>query len=405
VDGEVIGEQAAVDQAAITGESMPVEVRVGDRVFAATLAQLGSLRIHAHQIGPETTFGRVVRLVEEAETHRGSVQRLADRFSAYFLPVVAFIAVLTFLIWHDPLATAAVLVVACSCSFALATPIAMLATVGAKARRGLLIKGGKYVETLARADVLLLDKTGTLTTGQPRITDVVPLNGRTTDEVLILAAGAERDSEHPLAEAVRVAARAHALSPLEPESFEALPGFGVRARINGRTVTAGGRRLIPSGAALDAVRDLEAQDKTALLVAEDDDLIGVLATADTIRPDVLPALNALRELGIERIELLTGDNERVAAALAEQFGIAYRANLLPEEKIAVVRDYQTRGHTVVMVGDGVNDAPALAQADAGIAMGVAGTDIAMEAAHVVLMREDWRLLPSYSEPPGAPCGS
>ena len=201
-DGEVIGGQATVDQAAITGESMPVEVRVGDRVLAAPLAQLGSLRIRAHQIGPETTFGRVVRLVEEAETHRGSIQRLADRFSTYFLPVVAFIAVLTFLTRRDTLATGAVLVVACSCSFALATPIAMLATVGANARRGLLIKGGKYVETLALADVLLLDKTGTLTTGQPRITDVVPLDGRTADEVLMLANGAERDSEHPLAEAV-----------------------------------------------------------------------------------------------------------------------------------------------------------------------------------------------------------
>ncbi len=393
VDGEVTSGQATIDQAAITGESMPVEVGAGDRVFAATLAQLGSLRIRTSQVGPETAFGRVVRLVEEAETHRGSVQRLADRFSGYFLPFVALIAVLTFLIRRDPLATAAVLVVACSCSFALATPIAMLATIGASAKRGLLIKGGKYVETLACADVLLLDKTGTLTTGAPQITDVVPLNGRTANEVLGLAATAERNSEHPLAGAVRIAARERAVPQLEPEAFEAIPGLGVRARINGRTVTAGSTRLVPGGATLDIVRNLEAQGKTTLLIAEDDDLIGVLAAADTIRPDVLPVLTTLRELGIGRIELLTGDNERVAAALAEQLGITYRANLLPEEKIAVVRDYQARGHTVVMVGDGVNDAPALAQADAGIAMGVAGTDIAIEAAHIVLMREDWRLVP------------
>lgn len=393
VDGEVSSGQATIDQAAITGESMPVEVGAGDRVFAATLAQFGSLHIRTSQVGSETAFGRVVRLVEEAETHRGTVQRLADRFSAYFLPVVALIAVLTFLIRRDPLATAAVLVVACSCSFALATPIAMLATIGASAKRGLLIKGGKYVETLARADVLLLDKTGTLTTGAPRITDVVPLNGRTADDVLSLAAAAERDSEHPLAEAVRIAAREHAVPQLEPEAFEAIPGLGVRARINGRTVTAGSSRLVPGGTTLDIVRNLEAQGKTTLLIAEDGDPIGVLAAADTIRPDVLPALAALRKLGIGRIELLTGDNERVAAALAGQLGIAYRANLLPEEKIAVVRDYQARGHTVVMVGDGVNDAPALAQADAGIAMGVAGTDIAIESAHIVLMREDWRLMP------------
>lgn len=393
VDGEVTSGQATIDQATITGESMPVEVGPGDEVFAATLAQLGSLRIRTSRVGTETAFGRVVRLVEEAETHRGNVQRLADRFSAYFLPVVALIAVLTFLFRRDPLATAAVLVVACSCAFALATPIAMLATIGASAKRGLLIKGGKYVETLARADVLLLDKTGTLTTGAPRIIDVVPLNGRTADDVLGLAATAERDSEHPLAEAVRIAARERAVPQLEPEAFEAIPGLGVRARINGRTVTAGSSRLIPGGATLDILRSLEAQGKTTLLIAEDDDLIGVLAAADTIRPDVLPSLAAMRELGIEQIELLTGDNEQVAAALAGQLGIAYRANLLPEEKIAVVRDYQARGHTVVMVGDGVNDAPALAQADAGIAMGVAGTDIAIEAAHIVLMREDWRLVP------------
>ncbi len=393
VDGEITSGQATIDQAAITGESMPVEVSAGDQVFAATLAQFGSLHIRTSQVGPETTFGRVVRMVEEAETHRGTVQRLADRFSAYFLPVVALIAVLTFLIRRDPLATAAVLVVACSCSFALATPIAMLATIGASAKRGLLIKGGKYVETLARADVLLLDKTGTLTTGAPRITDVVPFNGRTVDDVLGLAATAERDSEHPLAEAVRIAARERAAPELQPEAFEAIPGFGVRARINGRTVTAGSARLVASGARLDIVRSFEAEGKTTLLIAEDGDPIGVLAAADTVRPEVLPALDALRRLGIGRIELLTGDNERVAAALAGQLGIAYRANLLPEEKIAAVRDYQARGHTVVMVGDGVNDAPALAQADAGIAMGVAGTDIAIEAAHVVLMREDWRLVP------------
>ncbi len=393
VDGEITSGQATIDQAAITGESMPVEVSAGDQIFAATLAQFGSLRIRTSQVGPETTFGRVVRLVEEAETHRGTVQRLADRFSTYFLPIVALIAVLTFLIRRDPLATATVLVVACSCSFALATPIAMLATIGASARRGLLIKGGKYVETLARADVLLLDKTGTLTTGAPRITDVVPLSGRTATDVLGLAATAERDSEHPLAEAVRIAAREQAVPHLEPESFEAIPGLGVRARINGRTVTAGSARLVPGAAGLDIVLSLEAEGKTTLLIAEDGDPIGVLAAADTVRPEVLPTLDALRQLGIGRIELLTGDNERVAATLAGQLGIAYRANLLPEEKIAVVRDYQARGHIVVMVGDGVNDAPALAQADAGIAMGVAGTDIAIEAAHVVLMREDWRLVP------------
>ena len=207
VDGDVIDGQATVDQATITGESMPVEVGSGASVFAATIARLGHLRVRATHIGADTTFGRVIKMVEEAEAHRADIQRVADKFSAYYLPVVAGIATLTFLISRNPLSTAAVLVVACSCSFALATPIAMLASIGAGAKRGLLIKGGKYLELLARADVLLIDKTGTLTLGKPQVTDVIALNGLPESEILALAASAERYSEHPLAEAVRAAAR------------------------------------------------------------------------------------------------------------------------------------------------------------------------------------------------------
>ncbi|MCL5265562.1 MAG: cadmium-translocating P-type ATPase [Chloroflexi bacterium] len=393
VDGEVVDGHATVDQAAITGESMPVEVGPGARVFAATLARLGSLRVRVTQVGADTTFGRVVKMVEEAEAHRADVQRIADRFSAYFLPFVAGIAALTFLIRRDPLAAAAVLVVACSCSLALATPIAMLASVGAGAKRGLLIKGGKYLETLARANVLLIDKTGTLTLGQPQITDVIPLGGQHESEVLSLAASAERYSEHPLAEAVRDAARRRGLPVFEQEQFEAIPGHGVRARIDGSIVAVGNRRLIPQASSLTIVSELESQGKTLLFVARDGELAGVLAAADTLRPEVPASLAAVRALGVRDIELLTGDNERTAAALAERLGVRYRANLLPEEKIAIVKEYQAKGRTVVMVGDGVNDAPALAQADVGIAMGAAGTDVAIEAAHLALMREDWTLVP------------
>ncbi len=401
VDGEVIAGHATVDQATITGESMPVEVGPGAKVFATTpslrsgqaLTRLGSLRLRVTHVGPDTTFGRVVRMVEEAEAHRAEVQRIADRFSAYYLPVVAGIGALTLLIRRDPLATAAVLVVACSCSFALATPIAMLASVGAGARRGLLIKGGKYLESLARADVLLIDKTGTLTLGRPRITDLVSRNGISEDELLVLTASAERYSEHPLAEAVRAAAVGRGLSLDEPEQFEALPGLGVRARVGGSLITVGNRQMIREAASLPMIGELEAQGKTLLFVARDGEAVGVLAAADTLRPEVPTALAALRSLGVTRIELLTGDNERTAAALAKSVGVPYRANLLPEDKIAIVKQYQARGHTVVMVGDGVNDAPALAQAEVGIAMGVAGTDVAIEAAHVALMREDWTLVP------------
>ncbi len=393
VDGQVVSGQATIDQASITGESMPVEAGPGSKVFAATLASLGSLRVRATHVGADTTFGQVIRLVEGAEANRANVQRLADKFSAYYLPVVAGVAALTLLLRRDPLATAAVMVVACSCSFALATPIAMLASVGAAARRGILIKGGKYIEILTRADVLLVDKTGTLTLGRPEISDVVALNGLAQNDLLSLAASAEKYSEHPLAEAVRSAARAKALAVLEPQQFDALPGQGVRAQVAGKQVAVGSYRLLPAAEAVPAASALEAQGKTLLYVMQESQLVGLLAAADTGRPEVPAALAEARALGIQHIELLTGDNEATAAAMARRLGIGYRANMLPEDKIAVVKEYQAKGHTVIMVGDGVNDAPALAQADIGIAMGAAGSDVALEAAHIALMRDDWLLVP------------
>ncbi len=391
VDGEVIGGQATVNQAAITGESMPVEAGIGSKVFAATFAELGSLRVRVTHVGADTTFGKVIRLVEEAEAHRADVQRVADQFSGYFLPLVAAIALLTFLISRNPLSTAAVLVVACSCSLALATPIAMLASIGAAAKIGLLIKGGKYIETLARADVVLIDKTGTLTLGRPQLTDVIPLNGIPENEILTLAASAERYSEHPLAEAVRSEAQRRNLPLHEPQTFEAIPGAGVRAQINGSSISVGSQRMVET--TLTASADLEAQGKTALYVQKDGEVVGVMGAADTVRAEIPQSIAALRALGIKEIRILTGDNERVASTLAQKLGVNYRANLLPEDKIAIVREYQAQGHIVVMVGDGVNDAPALAQANIGIAMGAAGSDVALEAAHIALMREDWTLVP------------
>src|SRR5712691_8862624 len=393
VDGDITSGQATVNQATLTGESMPVEVSSGSRVFAATIATLGSIRLEVTQVGADTTFGRVITMVEEAEAHRAPVQRIADRFSAYFLPVVATIALVTFLVSRNPLAAAAVLVVACSCSFALATPIAMLASIGAAASRGLLIKGGKYLELLSRADVLLIDKTGTLTAGRPQITDLISLDGRSQTELLQLAGSCERYSEHPLAESVRTAALARNLSLYAAEHFEAVPGLGVRAEVNGVTVIVGNARMMASPAPVLITQELERQGKTLLLVEQADKLIGVLAAADTIRPEVPAAIERLRTLGISKIELLTGDNERTAEAQATALRISYRAQLLPEDKIRIVKEYQAQGHTVVMIGDGVNDAPALTQADVGIAMGVMGSDVALEAAHVALMREDWHLVP------------
>jgi Cd2+/Zn2+-exporting ATPase/Cu+-exporting ATPase len=395
VDGEVLAGHATIDQAAITGESMPVEAGPGSRVFAASFAQLGSVRVRAIGVGADTTFGRVIRLVEEADRHRAPVQRIADKFATWYLPVVVAIAVLTFAVSGNPLATAAVLMVACSCSFAIATPVAMIASIGASARRGLLIKGSKYVETLAKADVVLLDKTGTLTLGKPAITDVVALDEAFDSyRLLQLAATAERYSEHPLAAAVRDAAAARALRVGDPDGFQAIPGQGVRMRAaEGAVISVGSRRTLPEDAIPAIAAEFEAQGKTLLFVTRNDSVIGLLAARDIMRAEVPAALAELMTLGIVRIELLTGDNERTAAALASTLGIAYRANLLPEDKIAVVKAHQAEGRIVVMVGDGVNDAPALAQADVGIAMGAAGSPVAIEAAHIALMREDWRLVP------------
>lgn len=413
VDGEVISGHATIDQATITGESMPIEAGPGTHVYAATLASQGSLQVRATQIGPDSTYGKVIKLVEEAEAHQGDIQRLADKFSTYYLPVVFGVAILTFLIGRDPMATAAVLVVACSCAFALATPIAVLASVGAGAQKGVLIKGGKYLEILPSADVMLIDKTGTLTLGKPQITDIVPIFTESNPQdhdptiqeeipdpqarILALAASAERYSEHPLAEAVRQAASQRALHIEEVDEFEAIPGMGIRARLNGSTVTVGNQKLIErtTGQALELSEssELQAQGKSLLYVALDQNPIGFLAAADTLRQDVHEAIQAARSMGIDHIELLTGDNQRSAATLADELGIPFRAELLPEDKISIVKDYQTNGHTVIMVGDGVNDAPALAQADVGIAMGAARHGIAMEAAHVILMRQDWGLIP------------
>jgi Cd2+/Zn2+-exporting ATPase/Cu+-exporting ATPase len=308
------------------------------------------------------------------------------------------------------MATAAVLVVACSCAFALATPIAILASVGAGAKQGVLIKGGKYLEVLPNADVLLIDKTGTLTLGKPHITDITPIKMKPQknpdgpageqeiqSRLLVLAASAERYSEHPLAEAVRLEASQRGLALQEVDDFEAIPGMGINARLNGDTVSVGNRNLIEglSGQQIDLTEteQLREQGKSLLYVAFNGELCGILAAADKLRSEVPQAIQATRDLGVEHIELLTGDNQISAAALAEYLGIPYQAELLPEDKIAIVKEYQARGHTVIMVGDGVNDAPALAQADVGIAMGAAGHGVAMEAAHIVLMREDWNLIP------------
>lgn len=396
VDGEVISGQAVIDQSAITGEALPIEVGVGNRVHAASLTKFGSLRVRAERAGADTTFGRVIRMVEEAEASQAEVQRFADVFSAWYMPLVAGISALTFIFSRNPLASAAVLLVACSCSISLATPIAMLASIGASSKRGILIKGGKYLELLAKADVLLVDKTGTLTLGKPQITDVILLKATeelTRTEVLRLAGSAERYSEHPLASAVRAQATQEGLSLSEPQNFRTVPGMGVWAEVEGKAIVIGNSRLLPGEELPSEAHPLQEQGKSLLFMQVNGELKAILAAADTLRPEVPLALQKMRQLGIHRMELLTGDNERAAAELARTLGMDCRANLLPEDKIAIVREYQSRGHVVVMAGDGINDAPALAQANVGIAIGAAATDIALESADIALMQDDWRLIP------------
>lgn len=394
VDGTVLEGSATVDQSPITGESMPVEITQGSGVFASTIAQGGRLILEAEAIGRDSTFGKIISMVEEAEAHKGSVQRFADQFSAWYLPVVATIAILTYVFSGDLMSTVAVMVVACSCAFALATPVALLASIGSNAKRGLLIKGGKYIETLDRADVLLIDKTGTLTFGRPEITDVIPLNGSSKGDMLIYAASAERYSEHPLGKAVVDAARQRHLSLKDPQDFRELTGNGVQASVDDNQITVGNERLIKqNGEATETIRQLKQEGKTVITVQQNGALIGLLAARDAERSEVSEALDRVRSYGLERIELLTGDNTETARDLAGRLGIEFQAELLPERKIEIVKEYQAKGHTVVMVGDGINDAPALAQADVGIAMGTTGTDVAIETADITLMRDDWMLVP------------
>jgi Cd2+/Zn2+-exporting ATPase/Cu+-exporting ATPase len=393
VDGEVISGNASVDQSAISGESMPVDVEKGAHVFAASMLLTGMLKVNAIAVGMDSTFGKVIQLVEEAEANRADVQRAADKFAGYYLPIVAGIALLTFLLRNDPLAAAATLVVACSCSFALATPIAMLASVGSAARKGVLIKGGKHIETLEKITTLFVDKTGTLTLGKPQITDVIPLGKFKADDLIQLAASAERYSEHPLGKAVVKYAEKQPVDLLEVNIFRSMPGVGIEAKIGRRTVSITNQLNNKSSGIETIIEDLSEQGKSLFFIEVDGKPAGIIAAEDEPRTDVKEALAKLRKNGIQRIMLISGDRETAVRKLARELDIEYRAGMLPEDKINMLQSAQSRGEIVAMIGDGINDAPALAKADVGIAMGETGSQIAIEAAHVTLMREDWSLVP------------
>jgi len=401
IDGIVLAGQGIVNQAPITGESLPVEKVAGSEVFAGTLAERGYLEVRVQRIGEQTALGRIMHLVEEAETHKAPVQKFADRFSAFFLPGVLTLALLTFGVSHHLAAAIAVLVAACPCAVGLATPLSVVAAVGSGARRGLLIKGGLALEQLATVDTLIVDKTGTLTSGHPQVTTIVSWTEELTQEdVLAWAAALEQTAAHPLASAIVQAANVRQLLIPQVEESSVSPSRGVVGHTQDATWLLGAQRLLdeegvqPSREQKQEITRLEEAGQTVLVLVKSGEALGLLAVVDTLRPEVPKALEQVRALGIARTLLLTGDNARAAQTIAREAGITeIHAQLLPEEKIALVKQLQAEGRRVLMVGDGINDAPALTQANVGIAMGGIGTAVAQEAADVALLRDDWSQVP------------
>lgn len=406
VDGRILEGDSAVDESMLTGESLPVEKTAGDHVVGATINRFGTFRLEATRVGKDTVLSQIIKMVEDAQGSKAPIQKIADRVSGVFVPVVLAIALVTLLAWYliagdltgGIVSAVSVLVIACPCALGLATPTAIMAGTGKGAENGILIKGGEHLEMTYRLNAVVLDKTGTITKGQPEVTDVIPLGSMDRGELLRMAAAAEKNSEHPLGEAIYEQGKKEPGTVPEAEQFAAIPGKGVRAVVEGRQIYIGTRKLmqeagIDTGSAENVIAGLEDDGKTAMLMAADGRLEAVIAVADTLKESSKDAIDELKKMGIE-VYMITGDNKRTASAIAKQAGITnVLAEVLPEDKAEEVGKLKKQGMKVAMAGDGINDAPALVAADIGIAMGT-GTDVAIEAADITLLRGDLMLIPA-----------
>ena len=400
VDGQVVSGSSAVDESMVTGEPIPVEKTEGTTVIGATINRTGSFRFRATRVGRDTMLAQIIRMVRDAQGSKAPIQRTVDKVSGYFVPAVLIIAVATFMTWYTfgpspalvyaVITMVTVLVIACPCALGLATPTSLMVGIGKGAENGILIRSGDALETAHRIDTVVVDKTGTITRGAPSLTDIIAFEKYTEDEVLRLAASAEKGSEHPLGESIVRAATERGFVLSDPDRFSAVPGHGIEAVVDDRRVVLGTLKLmadrgVSAGAAETRLEELSEQGKTAMVVAVDGELAGVVAVADTLKEDSTEAIARLHRLGLE-VVMLTGDNHRTAKAIGDQVGIdRVLAEVLPDEKATQIKLLQAEGKTVAMVGDGINDAPALAQADVGLAMGT-GTDVAMESGDVTLVK-------------------
>ncbi len=399
VDGEVITGTASVSQAAITGESLPVEKHPGDMVFAGSLNEIGALEVRATKVGEETTLGQIRRMVEAAQEQKAPIERLLDRYAKFYTPAALLLGGLLWWWSGDVLRAITMLIVFCPCVMVLATPTALVASIGNAAMRGSLVKKGATIEALAKVDTVAFDKTGTLTFGQPKLIDVLPLNGLANRDLLRLVGAAEKFSEHPLGRAVVRAAHAGRIPLPDPETFETLPGLGVRACVDGYELLLGRSDLLAQHGVRDAgttavqAAELASPGRTVIPVAVDQQMAGLLILEDALRPEATDAVARLNKLGIRTV-LISGDNRATAERIASALGIReVHAEVLPQQKVELVQRLQAEGRGVAFVGDGVNDGPALAVADVGVAMGVAGTDVAIETAAIALLSDDLSKLP------------